>query len=75
MMLGQGLPTVLLGVMCFFYLPSRPDSTSFLNESERKIVLERMGRGTSGDSGAGVNKRERPVFFVVGSSLDVDGDS
>lgn len=58
----QGIPTVLLGVVCFFYLPSRPDSTVFLNESERKIVLERMGRGTSGDVGAGINKRESTIY-------------
>jgi hypothetical protein len=39
-----------------FFLPNRPESTTFFNESERKLALERMNRDSSGDSGATVNK-------------------
>lgn len=52
----QGVPTVLLGVLCLFFLPGRPESTSFLTHVERKLAIERMNRGTSGDIGATVNQ-------------------
>lgn len=42
--------------MTLFLLPNRPESTTFFNERERKIALERMNRSTSGDTGAVVNK-------------------
>ena len=52
----QGVPTILLGVLCLFLLPGRPESTDFLTHAERKLAVERMNRGTSGDIGAIVNK-------------------
>ncbi|TRM62229.1 major facilitator superfamily domain-containing protein [Schizophyllum amplum] len=52
----EGIPTVLLGVVTFFLLPDRPESTSFLNERERAIAIERINRGTRADEGAVINK-------------------
>lgn len=52
----QGVPTVLLGVLCLFILPGRPETTDFLTHSERKLAIERMNRGTTGDTGAVVNQ-------------------
>lgn len=52
----QGTPAVLLGVLTYFLLPNRPESTTFFNEHEREIALERMNRSTSGDIGAVINK-------------------
>uniref|UniRef100_D8QED4 Major facilitator superfamily (MFS) profile domain-containing protein n=1 Tax=Schizophyllum commune (strain H4-8 / FGSC 9210) TaxID=578458 RepID=D8QED4_SCHCM len=40
----EGIPTVLLGFLTLCLLPNRPESTSFLNERERKIAIERMNR-------------------------------
>ena len=51
---------MLLGVLCLFLLPGRPESTSFLTHSERKLAVERMNRGTMGDIGATVNKSISP---------------
>lgn len=56
----QGVPTVLLGVLCLFFLPGRPESTDFLTHAERKLAIQRMNRGTSGDIGAIVNKSTYP---------------
>jgi len=53
----QGIPAILLGVVTYFVLPNRPESTRYLNTRERKIALERMNRGTSSDVGAVINKR------------------
>jgi len=56
-MLEQGIPSIVLGIACFFILPSRPESTSYLTDKERHLAIERMNRGTSGDIGAAtVNK-------------------
>ncbi|RDB29892.1 hypothetical protein Hypma_014036 [Hypsizygus marmoreus] len=52
----EGIPAVLLGIMTLFFLPNRPESTTYLTEREREIALERMNRATSGDSGAVVNR-------------------
>ncbi|THV00707.1 MFS general substrate transporter [Dendrothele bispora CBS 962.96] len=52
----EGSPAVMLGVVSYFLLPDRPESTGFFNEREREIVLGRMNRATSGDVGATVNK-------------------
>ncbi|KAL1679582.1 major facilitator superfamily domain-containing protein [Schizophyllum commune] len=40
----EGIPTVLLGILTLCLLPNRPESTSFLNEREREIAIERMNR-------------------------------
>ncbi|EGO03746.1 hypothetical protein SERLA73DRAFT_175369 [Serpula lacrymans var. lacrymans S7.3] len=60
----EGAPTILLGILCLFILPDRPDSTSFLTESERKLALDRMSRGTSGDTGHTINRRHIIAAFL-----------
>lgn len=52
----EGIPTVLLGVLTLFLLPNRPEETSFLNEKEREIALERANRGTKADTGRTITK-------------------
>ncbi|KIK70277.1 hypothetical protein GYMLUDRAFT_213497 [Collybiopsis luxurians FD-317 M1] len=59
----EGLPAVCLGVITFFFLPDRPESTHFLNERERELALRRMNRGTSGDVGAVLNKSHITMAF------------
>ena len=46
----------MLGIASILFLPDRPESTTFLNERERKLALERMNRSTSGDQGAVIQK-------------------
>jgi len=43
-------------LITYFFLPDRPDNTTFLNEDERKLAIARMNRGTSGDVGFTINK-------------------
>ncbi|KAL4067018.1 major facilitator superfamily domain-containing protein [Scleroderma yunnanense] len=62
--LAEGLPTVLLGIICLFLLPDRPESTEFLTPAERKLAIERVNRGTSSDFGAVVNYRHVLAAFV-----------
>ncbi|GLB42135.1 putative major facilitator superfamily protein [Lyophyllum shimeji] len=59
----EGIPAVLLGVLTLFFLPNRPESTTFFNERERAIALDRMNRATSGDTGAVVNRAHVRMAF------------
>ncbi|KAK7044804.1 MFS general substrate transporter [Favolaschia claudopus] len=59
----EGIPTVLLAVVVVFFLPDRPESTTFFNERERAIALNRRSRGTSGDTGLKV-KREHILMAL-----------
>ncbi|KEP55625.1 MFS general substrate transporter [Rhizoctonia solani 123E] len=42
--LVEGLPTILVGSLAFLVLPSRPETTKRLNETERKLALSRLRR-------------------------------
>ncbi|KAH7887020.1 major facilitator superfamily domain-containing protein [Phlebopus sp. FC_14] len=53
----EGIPAILLGVLTFFALPNRPESTRFFNERERVIALQRGARGTKADTGAVIKKQ------------------
>jgi hypothetical protein len=58
----QGVPAVILGLMTLFILPSRPESTRFFTESERKLAMERMNRSSSGDVGTTINRCTYPIL-------------
>ncbi|KAG6335126.1 hypothetical protein ID866_3966 [Astraeus odoratus] len=53
----EGIPAVILGIITWFALPNRPESTRFFDEREREVALQRGARGTTADIGAVVNKR------------------
>ncbi len=59
----EGIPTVLLGLLVTQILPGRPEETSFLDDKERKLQLERMNRGTGADYGRTLNKRHIVAAF------------
>ncbi|CAE6519421.1 unnamed protein product, partial [Rhizoctonia solani] len=40
----EGIPTVLVGLTAFLVLPSRPETTKQLNETERELALSRLRR-------------------------------
>ncbi|KAI0738939.1 MFS general substrate transporter [Daedaleopsis nitida] len=52
----EGAPAVILGVLCFLFLPNRPEDTSIFNDKERKIAIERMNRGSRADVGKVLRK-------------------
>jgi hypothetical protein len=45
-----------MGIVAITLLPDRPEMTSFFNEEERKLALERINRATSADIGFTINK-------------------
>ncbi|CAF1122939.1 unnamed protein product [Adineta ricciae] len=40
--LVEGLPTIALSVLIFFFLPSRPETSKYLTEEEREIAVARL---------------------------------
>lgn len=60
----EGIPAVMLGVVCLCFLPARPEATKYLNEEERSLAMERMNRDSSGDVGATVNKAHIKAAFL-----------
>jgi predicted MFS family arabinose efflux permease len=39
----EGVPSVICGIVIFFFLPQYPESASWLNEEEKRLQLTRMG--------------------------------
>jgi len=59
----EGCPAIIMGLVAILFLPNRPESTSFFNERERVIALERMNRGATADVGAQVTKAHILLAF------------
>lgn len=57
-MIIEGLPTVLLGVVTFFLLPNDAASASFLSDEEKRLMVERRGREYGNTSSAQEFSRE-----------------
>lgn len=43
----EGIPTIILGICIYFWLPDYPETTKFLTEEEREIVLMRLGNSVT----------------------------
>ncbi|GAA5832322.1 hypothetical protein JCM3766R1_002381 [Sporobolomyces carnicolor] len=54
----EGLPSFLLAVVVFFFLPSRPDTSRFLTEEERTIACTRLNSENSLETNTGINWRD-----------------
>lgn len=61
----KGVPSVIAGIIALFVLPDRPESTRFLNESERVIAVERMNRSISSDTGAVIKKGNYSICNLI----------
>lgn len=59
----EGIPPILLALVALCLLPNRPQSTTFFNDRERAIAVERMNRGTSADVGVKVEKAHILMAF------------
>ncbi|KAI8814248.1 major facilitator superfamily domain-containing protein [Cladochytrium replicatum] len=46
----EGLPTIVIGFLVWFFLPDFPSTAKFLSESQRKMAIERLkAEGTDAD--------------------------
>jgi hypothetical protein len=53
----EGLPSIVLAVVVYFYLPSRPDKSKFLNDRERFVVQSRLNSDSLVESHTGIDWR------------------
>ncbi|GAA5856467.1 hypothetical protein JCM8547_008756 [Rhodosporidiobolus lusitaniae] len=54
----EGLPSILLAIVVFLFLPSRPNKSRYLNEDERTIACTRLNADSLGtESGMGIDWR------------------
>ncbi|KAI0716558.1 major facilitator superfamily domain-containing protein [Earliella scabrosa] len=60
----EGAPSVVMGILCFFVLPNRPEETSVFNEEERKLALERVNRESRADVGRMLQKKHIVAAFT-----------
>ncbi|KAK4684243.1 MFS transporter, ACS family, pantothenate transporter, partial [Tremellales sp. Uapishka_1] len=51
----EGVPSVVLAICTFFFLPSRPETSRYLNETERTLCLTRLNRDSMVESGLGID--------------------
>ncbi|KAJ7225131.1 major facilitator superfamily domain-containing protein [Mycena haematopus] len=51
----EGLPSFMLAVAVFFFLPSRPQTSKYLTEDERTLALTRLNRKNLGEGHTGVD--------------------
>jgi MFS family permease len=56
LILEQGCPTILLGLLALLLLPDRPEYTNYLDERERELAIRRMNRASSADVGVTITK-------------------
>ena len=42
MFIGEALPALIFGFLCFVYLPDRPASAKWLNDQEKRWLEEEM---------------------------------
>ena len=51
----EGLPSLVLGILAFFFLPGRPQTTRFLSESQRELILGKLEGDSLGEAKDGVD--------------------
>jgi len=65
----EGLPTLLLAVWTFFYLPDSISTAKFLNEREKEIAKSMVGRNQVLGGSPGINMREVFAAYMDPKSM------
>ncbi|KAJ7730953.1 major facilitator superfamily domain-containing protein [Mycena olivaceomarginata] len=53
----EGIPSFVLAVVVFFFLPSRPQTSRYITEDERTLALTRLNRKNLGEGHTGIDYR------------------
>ena len=53
----EGLPSFLLAICVFLFLPSRPDKSRYINEEERTLCVTRLNSESLAEHGLGIDWR------------------
>ncbi|MCM3850161.1 MFS transporter [Pseudonocardia sp. DR1-2] len=68
MILMTGLPAVILGVVCWFYLTDRPQDATWLTDSEKKLLISDLEKeqGEGGKSHRFRDAVRQPKVWLLG---------
>ena len=58
------MPSFLLAVCVFLFLPSRPDMSKYLTERERTVWIARLNTHSLGEGGLGIDWRGANRAFL-----------
>ncbi|KAF5389875.1 hypothetical protein D9757_003570 [Collybiopsis confluens] len=61
--LAEGIPPIILGVLTVFVLPDYPETVKFLDDTEKRIVTERLTDGAPSRSSPTWNKKQALGLF------------
>ncbi|KAG2226550.1 hypothetical protein INT45_005036 [Circinella minor] len=53
MFIIEGAPCIALAILCFVFLPDKPETAEFFDEEERKMEIKRLAAGMGENLGAG----------------------
>lgn len=67
----EGVPSFILAICVFLFLPSRPDTTRYLNEDERVLALTRLNEDSSKEGHAGIDWRAVKRAFASPTTYTV----
>ena len=65
------MPSLFLAVLVFFFLPSRPETSKFLNEQQRTLLLTLHNQGANVEHSRGIYWRGvkraalNPITYVI----------
>jgi cyanate permease len=51
----EGIPSFIIAVVVFFFLPSRPQTSRYLTEDQRTLALTRLNRKNLGEGNTGID--------------------
>src|SRR5579859_1601486 len=61
-----GIPTIVMGKIIFFILPSRPETSKYLTKHQRLVALARAKRGVHPEPPQTVDKKAiKPAFLDI----------
>ncbi|TPX37084.1 hypothetical protein SmJEL517_g01094 [Synchytrium microbalum] len=61
----EGVPPVLVGIICAFFLPDYPETCKFLNEREKEIAINRLRNDTDAVDGGSKHFKMDEVWGVL----------
>ncbi|CAO3587258.1 unnamed protein product [Absidia cylindrospora] len=66
MFIIEGVPTILLGILCLLFLPNYPETASprWLNSDEKRLAIQRGNAEGKGNNGDGLDWRQVSVALL-----------
>lgn len=60
----EGLPSLVLAICVFLFMPTRPQTSRYLNEDERIVCITRLNKDSLNEANTGIDWRGVRRAFV-----------